>query len=465
MALISVNILIIFLISLSTIIGFFQITAEWESGIITDITALINQTLAKEFPDVDSIEELNKTDFESLLEKTMKFHKGRLTSISFYSNNGNLLYSKQITEFRDVNKQGPFKIELIRLTAELRRILYEDKAELSGILVNNNYLKIGNVKIASSPLMGYKYTGLFDRIITRLFFIGIISASIISLVISFFLSKKLSRHSKTFAAQITNLAEGRRDLNFTRGSTVEMKSSAEAAESLQALLKNNEEVQLRKLQDIIHDLKTPVAAIGIQFEAINDGVLKIDDERIKLLSSEFGIIEEIIAELARYTTLASNDYTPTPESFDLNILISEVEKRFRIQSENNNQILDFKHSEVPCMIKTDRLGIMRVLNNLTVNALNNAPEKSRIEISTGMRKHMIHNSDILIIEIENEGHIDDSDLPFVFDRLYRSKKSGYHGSGLGLAISKAIVEKNNGRLIAINTAYNTVVFRIELPLT
>lgn len=464
LSLISVNILIIILISTSIIVAVFQINNSWESAITIDITAAIDYTLAKEYPELTDISELNGEQLTKISNDALEEHKGRLREISYYSNTGRSVFVFDVIDAFDKSPDKPFPFELLRWAGEVRHFISSDGNPSFGILTGRQEQQIGKVGIRSFPLMGMRYAVFFDQIITSSFFIGIISASLISLIVSVFISKTLSRNSRVFAGQLSKLAAGNRDINFSGGTTIEMQSSTEAAKELQNQLRHNEEAQLRKLRDIIHDLKTPVAALGIQFKAVSDGVLKVDDERISLLSAEFGRIEEIIEELSRYTKLSSEDYIPEPKLIDLNKFIQEVVDRFKLQTEHKDQKLLFEKPKLPSLIETDKLGLMRVFNNLTANALNNAPGHSSIRISIGSYKRMIDKTEVFSVEFENNGKIEDTDLPLIFDRLYRSKKSGYHGSGLGLAISKTIIEKNHGKITAVNTAFNTVVFRVELPV-
>ncbi len=467
-ALISVNILIITLLSFSIIIGFLQVTAEWEEVVKTDITAALNIALSEKHADIDDISELSRFELTELTENSLDEFKGKLHSIRYYSGNGDLLSSYNLSISSDIPVKSPLRFsslkpELIKWTARVRYSILQNKNSKSGVLTGKMHNELGRVEILSYPLMGYKYSVYFDQIITKAFFIGIIFSLIISFTISLLISGNISKHSKIFAGQLAELAGGKRNVNFIRGTTKEMESSTKAAESLQKELKYSEEAQLRKLKDIIHDLKTPVSALSIQFEALCDGVLQINNKRINLLSSEFERIEEIISELSKYTKLASEDYIPEPEAFDMNSLIEEVLARFQLQAKQKNILFEFVRQDNSLFIETDRIGIMRVMNNLAVNALNNAPENTHIKISAELVKSIINESEVIAVEIENTGMIEEKDLPLIFDRLYRSKNTGYHGSGLGLAISKTIVEKNSGKITARNTAFNTVVFRMELP--
>ncbi|MDC7228487.1 MAG: HAMP domain-containing sensor histidine kinase [Spirochaetales bacterium] len=464
-SLISVNILVIILMSASLVIGIFQMTLSWEGGLSIDIAAAINRELNHTYPELENLAELSDYQLKEISDKALESHRGRLRNVTLFSNTGESIYDIDIVDSMDQPDNTIFHFQLLRWTSEISHFIKGDRTEQNNEITGTDGKLLGSIRIKSFPLMGIKYATFFDQIISIFFLVGVISATIISFIVSIFISKSLSKNSRVLAKQLSQLAAGSRDINFKYGQTEEIRSTAAAAEDLQRQLKHNEQAQLRKLQDIVHDLKTPVAALGIQFEAVRDGVLQVDDERITLLSSEFGRIEEIIAELSKYTKFSSEDYIPDIEVFDLKKLIAETTERFVLQAEKKGQKLFFNKISEPLSVETDKLGLMRVLNNLTANALNNAPENSSITISLRTSYRMIDQREIFIIDFENEGRIDEADLPLIFDRLYRSKKSGYTGNGLGLAISKTIVEKNDGHLSAQNTQQGLVRFTVELPLT
>ena len=462
-AMLGLNLLIIGLLNFCIFYGFFGITMRWDSGLTTDVAALLSNIIQEDYPDLKNIEELPAGDFDSIIDKMLGIHGGRLRAVKFHSLDGEMVYLKDITDRHD-NRDSPGPPELLKFIAELRFRIMFHKPDNIRTLVGSGNRVLGTVETLSVPLMGDKYAAVFDQILTNSFFIGLIISSVVSVLVSFLISKKLSRHSKIFAEQLNELADGRRDIDFTHGYSIETNASALAAESLQKELRFNEEAQLKKLQDIVHDLKTPVAALGLQFEAVTDGMLPLNTERMRLLAGEFSRIREIIDELSKYTKLNSEDYCPLPEVVDMNTMLEEVKHRFELQTEQKGQQIVLDRPKLPSMIETDRFGMMRVLNNLTANAVNNSPENSVIRMSLRAARRIIDEKAIFIIEIENEGKISEEDLPLIFDRLYRSKKSGYTGSGLGLAISKTIVEKNHGKIIAMNTASDTVIFKIEIPV-
>ena len=462
-SLLSINIVVIALISLSIISGFFQINLRWKSYLTEDVISTLSMYLNERYPELNDVSELQDDQLAEISDEALKDHRGKLRALTIYSPNCGFVYSIDIPDSLDEAPDKPPKPELIRWASEIWNRFSSWRRSEWGALRGTENKIIGMINIQTYPLMGMKYTNYFDRIITDALFIGIIIASVISLLVSWFLSRNLSKNSHLFAAQLARLARGDRDINFTGGTTLELQSSAEAAGRLQSQLQYNEAAQLQKLQDIVHDLKTPVSALSIQFDAISDGVLTIDEKRINLLSSEFDRIQEIISELSHYTRISSDDYIPQPDVVDLNTLIEEAIERFSLQTGQKNQELVFEKPTSPSLVEIDKTGLMRVINNLTANAMNNAPDESKIVFSITEARNIIDRARLYIIAVENSGRIDNSELPLIFDRLYRSKKSGYQGNGLGLAISKSIIEKNKGTISVQNTSRGTVVFKLELP--
>lgn len=139
-------------------------------------------------------------------------------------------------------------------------------------------------------------------------------------------------------------------------------------------------------------------------------MLPINNERIRILSSEFHNIEEMIAELSKYTRLTSEDYIPEPSVFDTNSIIDEAVQSFEIKAANKKQLINFNKPRTENIVESDKSGFIRVLNNLIINAVNNAPDNSEIKISESHRTNIITGSDLLTIEIENEGKIEERDI-------------------------------------------------------
>jgi two-component system, OmpR family, sensor histidine kinase BaeS len=95
-------------------------------------------------------------------------------------------------------------------------------------------------------------------------------------------------------------------------------------------------------------------------------------------------------------------------------------------------------------VQADRNRIVRVLRNLTDNAARYTPERGKLEIGIGTAK-----GDLRVAFRNDVETVDHEDLPYLFERFYRSEKSRsreHGGAGIGLAIVKELVKAHGGRV-------------------
>jgi signal transduction histidine kinase len=115
------------------------------------------------------------------------------------------------------------------------------------------------------------------------------------------------------------------------------------------------------------------------------------------------------------------------------------------------------------IISGDRKSIEELLVILLDNAIKYSPEKTEIDILTKVKDAKV------IIEVKDQGiGIDEKDLPFIFDRFYRTDKSrtkqNVVGYGLGLSIAKRIVALHNGTIDVKSKVGKGSVFTIKFPI-
>ena len=126
------------------------------------------------------------------------------------------------------------------------------------------------------------------------------------------------------------------------------------------------------------------------------------------------------------------------EEFDLVELIETVLKRYSIFAEVKNYKFIFNHKNKKLQIKADKKKIEQVIYNLVNNAINYTGEDLLVKINLVKRKE-----DILVEICDTGKGISDLELPYIWDKYYKSKKNHQRniiGTGLGLSIVKNILE-------------------------
>ncbi len=218
----------------------------------------------------------------------------------------------------------------------------------------------------------------------------------------------------------------------------------EARESLEI----NSKKQIQNLEDIAHQIKTPITSMFFDLEMIDkDEDNKKEIERLELQLERLNSLADILLKLSSLD--ANVDKMEKNE-----VLISEIIEyaldilRKSIDEKNIKIIFDYEDSE----IKVDYYWVSEALINIIKNALNRE-ETTKIKISTN--KNPIYTE--IIIE-DDGGGIKEENFKKIFERFYKSPDS--KGFGIGLAMAKSIVEANNGD-ISVKNEKDGAIFKIK----
>jgi two-component system, OmpR family, phosphate regulon sensor histidine kinase PhoR len=209
------------------------------------------------------------------------------------------------------------------------------------------------------------------------------------------------------------------------------------------LLKSNEQYRKEFLQNLSHELKTPIFAIQGYVDTLMDGALNNPDVNKKFLTSTSKNIDRLVNlvdDLDEISKLESGRQLLNKVSFVMQDLIKEVFESLAIKAAKKEIKQTIKKGcEAPIPVFADKEKIRQVIINLIDNAVKYGKQNGTIE--AGIYKL---DGKRVLIEISDDGYgINEEHLPRVFERFYRtdlarSRKEG--GSGLGLAICKHIIE-------------------------
>jgi PAS domain S-box-containing protein len=205
-----------------------------------------------------------------------------------------------------------------------------------------------------------------------------------------------------------------------------------------------EEIKNTFVSVVSHELKTPVALIKGYVSTLRREDAKWDKNVIRdslaVIEEEADHLAAMIEDLLDATRLQAGGLTTSLSDVSLPALTEHLVERFRTQSKHHAFVLEFP-DKFPVVIADERR-ISQVISNLLSNAIKYAP-KGEIRISGQSRPEQV----IVCISDQGPG-IDPSDIPFVFDRFYRSQKAvrNTKGAGLGLYLAKSIIEAHGGRI-------------------
>lgn len=211
----------------------------------------------------------------------------------------------------------------------------------------------------------------------------------------------------------------------------------EIVEAKETTSKNSEK-QIEYLEDIAHQIKTPITSMIFSVENLETDYPDNDD--IGILKRQIQRLNSLSDILLKLSSLDANKELMKKEEINLDELVTyaldtlDIKKSTSIKIENN-----LKENK----IFGDFYWLSEALINILKNA-DNRPDCDKISLSS--YKNPLYTS--LIVE-DNGGGIDTDSIKKIFKRFYKTPDS--KGFGIGLAMAKTIVEKNNGLISVENT--------------
>jgi two-component system OmpR family sensor kinase len=222
---------------------------------------------------------------------------------------------------------------------------------------------------------------------------------------------------------------------------------------------NNLVKQQRFIADAAHELRTPVAALSILSENIQNAVTEADkQQRQQLLNQGFERLRLLVAQLLDLARLQS-DYTSPTRPCSLNKIVQEVVAELYPLAEAKKLDIGILHNDKVSVLNQGS-GLSQLVKNAIDNAIRYTPEGGIINIS------VMAESDTARFVVEDNGiGISDEDQDLLFEPFYRGKNMTQMGNGLGLTISHEIAQNLGGTLSVINRLEGGVRFQYIQKIT
>ncbi|MBJ7453744.1 MAG: two-component sensor histidine kinase, partial [Blastococcus sp.] len=209
--------------------------------------------------------------------------------------------------------------------------------------------------------------------------------------------------------------------------------------------------------DVAHELRTPLAILRSQLEAVQDGVLDLAPALVASLHEETLRLGRLVADLETLTTAESVSFSLERVPVDVADVVRSVMAGLGPRFTDAGLTLDPRLAHAPVCGDPTRLA--QVVTNLLTNAIKFVPAGGRVTVTTDVI------ADRVGLTVRDDGPgIPDDELPRVFDRYFRGSGAGANGSGVGLAVVAALVQAHGGAVEAANACGGGAVLRVTLPL-
>lgn len=255
-----------------------------------------------------------------------------------------------------------------------------------------------------------------------------------------------------------NIKDGNLDFTVEAESNDEIGELCRTFEEMRQRLKDNTEEKIASekenkalISNIAHDLKTPITAVKGYAEGIMDGVADTAEKRDKYIRTIYNKANEmdtLINELTLYSKIDTNRIPYNFSRINVADYFNDCIEEIGLDLEAKNiGLAYFNYTDEEVQIIADPEQLKRVIHNIIGNSI------KYLDKQKGLLNIRIKDvGDFIQVEIEDNGRgIGAKDLPYIFDRFYRtdaSRNSATGGSGIGLSIVKKIIEDHGGKIWA-----------------
>jgi len=327
--------------------------------------------------------------------------------------------------------------------------------------------------LASSQPVGHVYMDVNREFLSTeshgflnaLLYITLIGGTLtvgVAILLAFWLSKRITSPVTALTEATQAIAQGDTS-RLPVTSSDELGRMSAAFNRMTSALETQRELRRRLINDVSHELNTPLSVIKLEAKGLRDG-LQTPETASDHIIQEVDRLGGIVTDLDWLAETDQGELRLALEATSVHELLTAEADRWQPQSQARQVELSLQVSGDLPVMDLDRMRMSQALGNVVGNAINCTEAGGNIVIRAGTE-----GGEQLVISVTDDGiGIDAADLPHVSDRFYRTDRSrsrGIGGTGLGLAITRAIVEAHGGTIaVASDGPGQGVTVSIRLPL-
>lgn len=278
----------------------------------------------------------------------------------------------------------------------------------------------------------------------------IIVFSILWMAVIFVYLRKRDRKINQITQYINQIKNRKYDLDINENSEDELSNLKNELYKITIMLKEESEISKKdkdnlkmSVEDISHQLKTPLTSITIMLDNLKDNLNMNENTKQKFIfeiSKQIDWINWLVISMLKLSKLDANVVQFYEEKINLKKFIDEIIKNLEIPIEIKNQQIDIEGNESASFVG-DYKWQQEAVTNIIKNCIEHNKENGKIYIKYE------ENTLFTKITIRDEGEgMTKEDLKHIFERFYKGQNSSENSVGIGLALAKNIIEKNNGMI-------------------
>jgi signal transduction histidine kinase len=236
-----------------------------------------------------------------------------------------------------------------------------------------------------------------------------------------------------------------------------VRSVARAFNTMTSRLQRDDAIRQQLMADIAHELRTPLSVIQGRLEGLIDGVYTPDNAQLEGLLDETRLLARLVEDLRTLAHAEGGTLALHKEVVDVSALLRDIADSLRDHAAAKGVSIEMHARSGLPDVEGDPVRLREVLTNLVTNAMRHTPAGGRVILCAEAT-----DATVTIRVVDSGEGIAAEDLPHVFERFYKGRRST--GSGLGLSIARRLVEAHSGTIRAESTAGSGTTITVTLPV-
>ena len=354
-----------------------------------------------------------------------------IISIRLYDANGALIASAQNVSGSGYGMMNGMMSRMMHASSEeVDSYDISVGGAVTGVLHITRYSSLNQSVVATR----FRYALIRNSLLSFLIVLSILS------LIGIFVSKRLGKDLTDTSMLAMRIDMGEQP-HYEPSRIREIRIIQNSLEELQNRLKIKQKGRKRVIDEFIHQTRTPLSILKMHLEGLDDGIITMSGEEIKVCQTQIDDLSAIISNMSMLLDADRPLQTVKAEQFDLHILLQQIINGMKVAYENKKINLHMITSD-KAVITTDKYKLSQSIYNLLANAYKFTAPNGKVMVSYERMDKVVS------IHVRDSGiGISPQDIPHLFEAYYRGENADKtSGDGLGLFVVKENAEQMGGTI-------------------
>ena len=297
----------------------------------------------------------------------------------------------------------------------------------------------------------------FRASVNRLLLAGGIAAAVLAMGLGAVLARRATAPARELTRAARAMAAGDRSRRVEYEGADELGEMARAFNRMADAIEQEDRLRRAFAADVAHELRTPLAILRSEIEALQDGVEEPSREALASLHEETLRLGRLVADLEALASAEAAGFSLERRPVALRPLLEEVVEEFAGPFDAAGVRLGSELEDA--VAEVDPVRIRQVATNLLSNAFKFTPAGGAVRVE--LRRHGAE----AVVRVSDTGPgIPPDELPHVFERFFRGRGARARGSGIGLTVARELVLAHGGQIAVESEQGRGTTFTVRLPL-